>query len=263
MTFFDILSAATLLTRIPLPIDHARAGARGARAAWAYPVVGACLGAWTGLIAALLTVVGVDVGVSAGAALAINLAITGALHEDGLADAADGLGGGASRERALEIMSDSRVGAYGASALTLSLLLRWSAITALLEAAAAGGQVVAAVAALAAAGAVSRTAMVAGLALLPAAKRDGLAAGAGRAPLWTLAVAVLCVGLIVLGIAVWPGLDRPAVGAYAAGAVVAALLAALFLSYARRRLGGQTGDVLGASQQLAEIGFLAAVSAAR
>ena len=112
--------------------------------------------------------------VCAGLAVGALVIVTGALHEDGLADVADGFGGGATRERKLEIMRDSRIGAYGAAALALSLILRVAALSALLDhglGAAAAGLILA--------GAASRAAALAPLALLPAARADGLGAGAG------------------------------------------------------------------------------------
>ena len=199
-----------------------------------------------------LALLGVAPGVAAAMALGALLLLTGALHEDGLADAADGLGGGRTAERALEIMADSRIGAFGAAALTVSLLTRWSALSAL-----AVVDPVAAGAALAVAGAVSRSVMAVGLAAWPSARQGGLSDAQGRAPEWAAATA------LAIGAMASVGLGLFAVGLVAGAAWIAAVAAgALTLLYAARRLGGQTGDVLGAAQQLAEIAFLAGLTAA-
>ncbi|MEM8578904.1 MAG: adenosylcobinamide-GDP ribazoletransferase, partial [Pseudomonadota bacterium] len=109
------LLAALLLSRLPLPRVPDAAFAEGARAVWAYPVVGLLLGAFAAGIGALAP----TPVIGAGLALAAMAMMTGALHEDGLADTADGLWGGQSRARRLEIMKDSRIGAYGVLALIL------------------------------------------------------------------------------------------------------------------------------------------------
>ena len=265
MRAFDLAAALSLLSRLPVPIDHARAGARGARAAWAYPWVGLLLGAAQGGALLGLTRLGVDPGPAAALALGLGLLLTGALHEDGLADAADGLGATAERARALEIMKDSRIGVFGAAAVGVSLLARGSALAALARVdplLALGGA--------AAAGAVSRSVMAAGLSCWPNARRDGLAAGQGRAPGWAAAVALVSGAMIALGAATLgsPWIDMSITLSIALSitlsiAWVAAMIAGfLTMAYAARRLGGQTGDTLGAAQQAAEIVFLAALTTA-
>lgn len=240
---FDVVAAATLLTRLPLPIDHARAGARAAAAAWAFPLVGLALGAAAGAVLAGLAALGAGANLSAALALAFLALATGAMHEDGLGDCADGLGGGRDKAHALEIMRDSRIGSYAALAIGLALLARWSGMAEL-----AGWQ---AIPALAAVGATSRAAMVAAMALLPPARTDGLAASAGVASrdAMLLAAGIAAVACLTLlgtrGIVVF---------------LLAPLAAAPLLWLARRKLGGQTGDVLGATQQCAEIGALLALS---
>ena len=176
---------------------------------------------------------------------------TGCLHEDGLSDTADGFGGGGSRERILEIMRDSRIGAFGACALMLSILLRWSALVALASGAgaangsgAAHSAPAAVFAALLAAHGGSRALLPAFLHLLPPARADGLSAGAGG------------VGRPVAGAALALGfLSLLALGLSAALMAAAALAAAFFLFRALclKKIGGQTGDTAGALQQIAEI----------
>lgn len=258
MRVLDLAAALTLLSRLPAPVDHAALGRVGARAAWAYPVIGLLLGALSGAVLLALCRLGVAPGVAAAAALAASLLLTGAMHEDGLADSADGLGGGADRERALEIMKDSRVGTFGAAAVALSLLARWSALAFL-----ASKDPGLAVAALSAAGAVSRSAMGAALTIWPSARPGGLSAAQGEAPVWSGALAVALGGFAAAALC-GPDASFGAVAGtvVAAGFVAALALAGLFYLYAAKRLGGQTGDVLGAGQQVAEISFLAALTAA-
>jgi adenosylcobinamide-GDP ribazoletransferase len=179
-------------------------------------------------------------------ALAVTALVTGALHEDGLADTADGLGGGRDRENALAIMRDSRSGAFGVLALVFSVGLRAAALAAM-------PTVGDGIRALIAAHAVSRGLLPAVMHHLDPARADGLGASAGRPDgsgmLWALALGV---GIAVLAL----GFDA------ILATIVAALLVAALAGVARRRLGGYTGDVLGAAQQLAEIAILL-IAAAR
>ncbi|MEM9783233.1 MAG: adenosylcobinamide-GDP ribazoletransferase, partial [Pseudomonadota bacterium] len=161
-----LISALQFATRLPLP-DPGWEPGRLARAAPWLPVAGLL----AGLVAAAVLLAASMIlppAVSAGLALAAMLAVTGALHEDGLADLADAAGGWASRERALEIMRDSRNGTYGVLALVLILGLRWSALAAMDPPAAAAALVLAAM--------LGRAAMLAVLTRPGPARRDGLAA---------------------------------------------------------------------------------------
>jgi adenosylcobinamide-GDP ribazoletransferase len=183
------------------------------------------------------------------AALAVSalVIVAGGLHEDGLADVADGFGGGATRDRKLEIMRDSRIGAYGAAALALSLILRIAALAALLERGL--GE---AAAALVLAGAVSRAFALLPLALLAPARPEGLGAGAGRLEMGAARAA----GIVALIVAALLGFCALGVGRAILGLVLALLAALTITAIARRQIGGQTGDVAGAAQQLAEIACL-------
>jgi len=177
--------------------------------------------------------------------LAFGAMLTGGLHEDGLSDTADGLFGGWTKARRLEIMKDSRVGSYGVLALVLVVLARWSALTALLV---FGGHW----AALVVTGALSRAPMALIMALLPNARGEGLSHATGQ-PAPGIALAALGLGLaIAVALTGWTGIAMAA-AALGAGAVLSAS--------ALRRIGGQTGDILGASQQLAEVACLAVLSA--
>ncbi len=239
----DILAAFSLLTRLPVPVDHARAGTRAGIAVWAYPLVGAVvgmLGAASGYLALWL---GVNPAMAAILAIAVAALITGALHEDGIADCADGLGGGYTPARRLEIMKDSRVGAFGVTALILVLGARWSGTEALLP------QTTLPV--FAAIGAASRLPMVLAMVAMPLAQSGGMAASVGKPPLLAVSIALLISLLICIA----------AFGISGVLLVLVGTVAAAPLWYAAQRtIGGYSGDVLGGSQQLAEVAALAAAT---
>lgn len=175
--------------------------------------------------------------------------ISGAFHEDGLADVADGFWGGATPERRLEIMKDSRVGSFGAAALGLALILRVIALGDLVAMLSPG----AGAAALLAAGSISRTAGLIPLTFLPPARPDGFSASVGRPTLGTFMIAAALAAALAIAIALLSGL--PLLGLLVgAGLAVAVGLALSTLS--QSLIEGQTGDVAGATQQLAEIGVL-------
>ena len=248
----DLLAAFQLLTRLPVAavggwIGGAREAPDLRRMVWAFPVVGAVVGLAGGLVYWLVQGIGASAMVAAIFALAATALVTGAMHEDGLADMADGFGGGATRERKLEIMRDSRIGSYGVIALVLSLALRIAALTALAE----SGH---AVAGLIAAAILGRAAIIGLMRLLAPARSDGLAAQGARpddrATVGGLAFALVAALLLL-----------PAGAALAA--ILAAAVACLAVAWlARRQIGGHTGDVLGAGEQIGECLVLAALAAA-
>jgi len=174
------------------------------------------------------------------------------LHEDGLADVADGFGGGATRERKLEIMRDSRIGAFGAVALVLSLLLRVEAVAAMLR---PGGNLGFAAAGLILASAAARAGALAPLALLPPARLDGAGATAGGLRNSDMMGAALSVVIIAFLTGLW---SLEVVRALFACALTAAAAWGA-CAMARRQIGGQTGDVAGASAQICEIVALCAL----
>lgn len=237
----DVTEAVTFLTRFPLP---GPAEPRGARSAWAWPLAGALVGLSGAVVAALALWAGQSPAVAAALALAAQALATGALHEDGLADSTDGLWGGSTRERRLEIMRDSRIGSFGALALVLSVLLRWTALSAILATGVLWGPFLAA-------GALSRWPMAWMLAALAPAREGGLSRLVGRPDGATVALAAA----LALGIAL---LMTGAGGLAAALAVFAVAL--LWTGVVRARLGGQTGDTCGAAQQLCEIAALLALA---
>ncbi len=239
----EALAAGVLLTRLPLGgLVPAAAWPADGRCVWAYPLVGLLVGGLAAVVHAGLAALALPEPLPALWTLAATVLLTGGLHEDGLADAADGLGGGASVSARLAIMRDSRIGSFGATALVLALGLRVAAIAAL------GPRVVPALLASAVLG---RAAMLVVLALLPPARRDGVAAGLAPGGTRLLAGMVLSLTPLLL--------LPPRVAAAGLATAVAAALAAAWI--ARRLLGGHTGDVLGAAEQLAECATLSALCA--
>lgn len=242
----DVAAALGLMTRLPLAVNGTEAKKRGAAAAWAWPLAGAVVGALAGLLLWAGLWLGLPPLAAGLLAVAAQIVLTGALHEDGLADSADGIWGGWTRDRRLEIMRDSRIGSYGVLALILSVGLRATACATL-----PAGPL--AVAALAATGAASRGAMTGVMAGLPPARPDGLSVSTGR-PSPATAVLALAVASALCLIALPFGLALITVAACCAGAAIVA-------GIARAKIGGQTGDILGASQQIAEITALLALAA--
>ena len=240
-TIEDCKVALRFLTRLPVAGPERSPDGALAASAPAFPLIGALVGALGALVFALASSLGLGPMLAAVLAVAAQALLTGGLHEDGLADVADGFGGGRTRVDKLRIMRDPRLGSFGALALILALLARIAALTALAGPALAG-------AALVAAGAVSRAGLPAIMASLPPARDEGLAAGAGR-PHPLRAAAAAGIGALLAFALLPPGA--------AAGGLIGAAGALLLVAHlARRQLGGYTGDVVGAAQQLAEIGFL-------
>ena len=232
--------AVQFLTRIP--VRRAGAADTASIVVW-FPVVGALVGAAVGGIAAGLGEL-VPAAVAASVAVLIGVLITGAFHEDGLADTADAIAGGWTVERRLEILEDPRHGSYGVAALCGSIVLRVLAVASLGPAAALGGLV--------AAHALGRGAAVVTMGVVPVARPDGLGAeyarsvGAGRAA----AAGAVAAAIAVAATGWWAG---PLVLAAAVGAVAVTLAT-------RRAFGGITGDILGAVEQVAECLVLVTVT---
>ena len=128
----DTARSVAFLSRVPVPQRHFTGhDGRLSRAVRAFPLAGVLIALPAAALAAVLSAIHAPPALLAFAALALQVLVTGALHEDGLSDSADGIGGGRDRDSALAIMKDSRVGSYGAVALILSFGLRASAIAAL------------------------------------------------------------------------------------------------------------------------------------
>ena len=235
----DIALCLVFFTRLPLPVFEFR-GRKLADAIWAAPLVGVAVAVGASVVHALASAAGLSPQVAAALVLGTAMLMTGCLHEDGLSDTADGFGGGRTREQKLEIMRDSRIGAYGASALILSALIRWSVIAQL-------GNPFWVFSGLIAAHAASRALLPAFMRLVPPARQDGLAAGAGRASSET-AIAGLAIGAVALLALGLSGL--------VAATVILAIVFFGFRALCLRQIGGQTGDTLGALQQAGEIAVL-------
>src|SRR5215467_798161 len=237
----DIRTGILFCTRLPVPHSAPIDSGDVAHASWAFPVAGALVGSVGALTYVIASGIQLPSALAAALALGATLVVTGCLHEDGLADTADGLGGGRDRARKLQIMRDSRLGTYGACALMMSFLLRWAALAAM-----ASPMTVAA--ALIAAHVSARAALPVFMHFVPAARFDGLSAHAGRPALRAAAVAAL-LGVLALAAALGP--------ATAIIGLVLATCAGLLMAWlSMRQIGGQTGDVLGALEQIIEIVIL-------
>ena len=237
VTMGDIPAALGLLTRLPVRVDTAAAMERGARAAWAWPVAGLIVGVLAAAAGTAALRLGLTPAVAAGLVLAVQIIVTGAMHEDGLADSADGLWGGWDKARRLEIMKDSRIGTYGVLALILSVGLRWSALQMLISFGLLWPAVVLSAM-------LSRLPMVALMHALPAARTSGLSRSVGTPPRSTLVLATgLALGATLLLVGPWALALALAVGG----------VSLVWATIAMAKIGGQTGDILGTAQQLAEI----------
>jgi adenosylcobinamide-GDP ribazoletransferase len=232
--------ALAFLTRLPAPLPAELAVQPVGAAVRAFPLVGVLVGGVGAAVYFASDLLGMSPTVSALLAVAAMAILTGGLHEDGLADAADGLGG-ATREQSLAIMRDSRIGTFGVMALFFVLSLRVVGLS-------YAGSSIEAACLLVAAAAGSRAVMPALMYGLPPARRDGLGWTAGH-PDRRRVVDAGALGALIVVAALWPIWGLLAI---ACAATAAALVACL----AHRRLGGQTGDVLGAAQQLAETAIL-------
>ncbi len=240
----DIALSLVFLTRLPLPRFDFDGRTLG-QAIWAAPLVGVAVALAGSIVYALAVLTGLSPGLAAALALAAMMLVTGCLHEDGLSDVADGFGGGTTREKKLEIMRDSRIGTYGTVALVFSILIRWSAISDLASPAYVFCGLVAAHAA-------SRALLPVFMHLLPPARADGLAANAGWVSPQT-AMAAAAIGfaaLLLIGLA----------GLIAAVFCLSIVLFA-FGRLCMKQIGGQTGDTIGALQQLGEITVLIVAAA--
>ena len=240
----DVLFCVVFFTRLPIP-QRNFAGRKLADAIWAAPVAGLAVGLVGAIVYAIAVKLGVPATVAAALTVAALMLCAGGLHEDGLSDTADGFGGGKTRERKLEIMRDSRIGTYGAAAVVLSILLRWSALAEIADHTYV-------LAALLAAEAGSRAIVPAFMQLTPAARTDGLAADAGTVSPET-ALAAGAIGFVAL-LALGP-----------LGAMVAAFFLVLaFVAFrwlCLSQISGQTGDTIGAMQQVGEITILVTAAA--
>jgi adenosylcobinamide-GDP ribazoletransferase len=232
----DLLTAFQFLTRIPLPAPHFHSESL-AQSVRFFPLVGLLIGV---AAAALRLVLGhvLDPALTAAFVLLFLVIVTGAFHEDGLADAADGFGGGWNTQQVLIIMRDSRIGSYGAIALVLSLLLRWLLLARL--------PAVSFLPVVVAAHVLCRwTTLPLSYFLQPARTADGQGARVAqlttRSAFLTGSLLTVAIVLAALRGAAWKSM------------VAAALVSLCSGWYYRKRIGGVTGDCFGATNQLTEI----------
>jgi adenosylcobinamide-GDP ribazoletransferase len=241
----DFKMAAGFLTRLPVPHPDGAAATDFARSYRMFPVVGGLIGAAIGLLCLALRHAGVPDLAAAALALGAGALLTGALHEDGLADVADGFGGGRNVEAKLEIMRDSRLGSYGAMALLVSFAAKLSVLAVIPDDYVVQSLIVA--------HALARGVLPAIAANLPYARQDGLARTGGQPDTSTAVIAGALALVIALAALAWSIALWAAVAAGVSGFVVARL--------ALRQIGGQTGDVLGGAEQVAETAILVLLAA--
>jgi adenosylcobinamide-GDP ribazoletransferase len=246
----DFMNALRFMTIIPVPSSDAAIEPDWlSRCARYFPVVGIGIGLVSAVVMLLAGRIWSPV-VASLLAVAASIIITGAMHEDGLADTADGLGGGASVEKRLAIMKDSRIGTYGTLALVFSLSLRVTALADMPAWAAAG--------ALISAHAAARITPVFVMNALPyagdtaAMKVSYVDASVGTHDRRFALVVVLCALLPLAWVSILSVIS---------GLLLGAALAAVVTQWGRQRINGYTGDVLGAIEQMFEIGFLLGVAA--
>lgn len=245
----DFATAWMILLRVPcfLPETYL-ASPKPARSVWVFPLIGGVIGLIGGLAFGLAHWLGLSDAVAGGFALVAMMIATGGLHEDGLADVADGCGGN-TQEIRLKIMADSRIGTYGTLSLIMAVGLKWLAVTQIATALGTSGILTA----LVAIGALSRGAILLALFLLPPARKQGLGNSVAEPVFYSVAAGLVLAAITALFL-------LPSATALTLFAI--AVLTVFGVSaMARQLLGGQTGDVLGAVQQLSELALLTAVLA--
>jgi adenosylcobinamide-GDP ribazoletransferase len=240
-----LLTAVQYFTRIRVPAWVGHAPERLTGAVRYFPVVGLIVGA-SGAAVMWLASLALPAPLPAILSTIVTLLMTGAIHEDGLADTCDGIGGGATRERALEIMKDPRIGVFGAIALILALGLKIAALSLM--------PLWLAMAALLAVHAFSRLCAVI---VVFAGRYVGAAESSRAAP--------VVQRMTMSDLIVAASFGLPALALCGPGAIVAVLVAlallGLLVRWCVRRIGGYTGDTLGAAQQITEIGCYVALLA--
>lgn len=240
----DLWVATSLLTRLPIRLRD-DAYTRAADAAWAYPLIGAMTGLITALVALVAMGMGLSSTMAAVLALAASMIATGAMHEDGLADCADGFWGGWDPEMRLKIMKDSNIGTYGVLALLTGFAIRVLGYSAIFASGISSWGMILTVIGVHMA---SRAVMPVVMASLPHARSDGLSRSVGQ----VTSDAALKAGAIG-AVALWIGAGF---GAAFLGAIVLSGVVLAGRKIAMAKIGGQTGDVIGAHQQLAEMALL-------
>ena len=252
-----------LLTRIPvnwlLPAAYQNSSASWplAQSIWCWPLVGMGIGVFTGGLSATLQLSHIPPLAAAGIALGAQVLITGGLHEDGLADTADS-SGGITPERKLEIMRDSRIGSYGVLALCLAILIRAGVLSSI-------HSIALACLICGLAGCLARGAFLVVTKTVPPARPDGLARSLYPLPRNNLTIAItgaICLSTLLTVFFIPVPLTTACVLTFIALPLLLALAIALLIAqYAKRKLGGYTGDILGACAVITECVIMTVLSA--
>lgn len=245
----DFLVCLTFFTRLPtfLSVDHTRPMSRAAQM---FPAIGLIVGIIGGLVLALGTALQLPYYLISILTITAMIIATGALHEDGLADMIDGFGGGRERVRKLEIMKDSHIGTYGVLALFLSQGMRVVLIASLLL---KGLDL--AITVLLAAQMVSRGFSMFLWAGLPPARSNGLSKQAGQPQSQALVIALVTTSIALLCLLL-PNLNIITI---LFATALSGLVSYLMILLCRRQIGGQTGDTIGATQQLCDLAFMTGI----
>ena len=234
----DLAISLGLFTRIPVKsrVEHAILGTT----VWSWPIIGGTIGLVVGIIAEVINSLEAPPELSALIIITLLIFITGGFHEDGLADTCDGLWGGNTPEKRLDIMKDSRIGTFGVLSLIISIMFRWVLLKFLFESGFLVGPIIVVCV-------VSRSILVPFMMILPSARKTGLSSSVGKIPLWSATICLI-ISLLPIFLFLGPsGLIPVFFGLFT-------ILPVYFL--AKKLLQGQTGDVLGMLQQLVEIGIL-------
>ncbi len=245
----DLLMALRFFSRLPTG-SSPHAQPELGRIATALPFASTLIGLGPALLLVAGVLVGLPESFAAALAVAAMLLVSGAMADDALADAADGLFGGTTAERRLEIMKDSRHGTYGVAALTLFILLRVSALGAM-----AAIHPLSAAAVWLAGGVVGRSASLWLAVTLPPARRDGASAAVGRLSVFPFAVGGVFAAILLFVL----GGPATSLVALAAALLAAVLVVAGWTALCRKLIGGQTGDLIGAAGALVEVAVLGAL----
>ena len=244
----DLVAALSFFSRLPVKAPPRPLDLRECAGAW--PLAGLLLAVGPAASIVLNSWLGIPPLVSAFLAIAVAIALTGALHEDGVADTFDGLAHGRSASERLAIMRDSRIGVFGALALIITVGVRVAVLAALAV------HPSEAVLALFGVAIVSRSLALWHWSALPPARHDGMAWRAGQPDTPALQIGLLTgliAAIVLIAVFGWAAL---------LGLLFAGLAVGFFSALANRRLGGHTGDTIGAMQQIAEAMLLAGISAA-
>jgi adenosylcobinamide-GDP ribazoletransferase len=245
--FAEILFSLGFLSRLPVPFTKTLDPPALAQSMRFFAFAGAIIGALNGVLLVGLHFLHVPSLMAAAIACLFGIVITGGLHEDGLADSADGVFGGKDRDQRLAIMRDSRIGSFGAMALITCLCARIGAYDALF-----GLSPLVVISITAGVGAFSRAMVVDLLWATRAARTDGLSVLAGRPGRNAALFAIFTGGALTLAAGSFIKVESGVIAILAATAMTGVLR-----RIAMRMIGGQTGDICGATQVLVEITMLA------